>query len=318
MSTLISKNTDQIKGLVFSIQSHSVHDGPGTRTTIFMNDCPLRCKWCCNPEGLFNKQIMLHSTVKCVKCGKCIEACPKDAISVKDDILVFDRTICDKCTSMECVDACLHDGNSVSGEYFTIEELMHRFNRERHFWGSDGGVTLSGGEPLLQKDFILPLLKKCKESYIHTCIETTANVSSEYWLDVLNYVDWVFTDIKHMDSEKHKSMTGVKNNQILKNIRLLAEAEWWDGFVVPRIPIIPGFNDDDENIIKTAQFVKEIGLEVINILPFHRLGESKYRQLNQSYLLKDQVSPSEEKMEHIKSLIEKEGIVCFNGHNTPF
>ena len=318
MTTTLKEKTDQVKGLIFSIQSHSVHDGPGTRTTIFMNDCPLRCKWCCNPEGLFSKQIMLHSSVKCVECGDCIKACPHGAVSVIDGSLEFNRKICDKCTTMECVEACLHDGNSVSGEYYTIEKLMHRFNRERSFWGEDGGITLSGGEPLLQKDFILPLLKKCKEGYIHTCIETTANVNSEYWLEVLKYVDWVFTDIKHMDTEKHKSMTGVNNNLILKNIKLLAEAEWWNGFVVPRIPIIPGFNDGDENIIKTAQFVKEIGLEVINILPFHRLGESKYRQLNQTYLLGEQVSPTEEKMEHIRSLIEKEGITCFVGYNTPF
>lgn len=318
MDNTVNNNSDQVKGLVFSIQSYSVHDGPGTRTTVFMNDCPLKCAWCCNPEGLFSKPILLHSNVKCLKCGACIEACPNGAISVENEDLVFDRNICDKCTSMECVDVCLHEGNSVSGKYYTIAELMHRFSRERAFWGDKGGVTLSGGEPLLQKDFILPLLKDCKKSYIHTCIETTANVNSEYWLEVLKYVDWVFTDIKHMDPDKHKSMCGVKNNLILKNIKLLAQAEWWDGFIVPRIPIITGFNDNDENIIETARFVKSIGLEVINILPFHKLGESKYRQLNQTYLLGEIPSPTESKMKHIKALIEQEGLMCFSGHNTPF
>ena len=318
MNNSQKNNIDEVKGLIFSIQSYSVHDGPGTRTTVFMNDCPLRCKWCCNPEGLFNKPVMLHSTVKCVMCGACVKACPNKAISVINGELVFDRTICNKCTTMECVDACLHEGNSISGKYYSIEELMHRFNRERPFWGNNGGITLSGGEPLLQKKFILPLLKKCKEQYIHTCIETTGCLDSDYWLEVLNYVDWVFMDLKHMDTDKHKSMTGVKNELILKNIKLLAEKKDWNGIVVPRIPIIPGFNDDDNNIRKTAKYVNEIGLEVINILPFHKLGESKYRQLDQVYLFENQVAPSEEHMEHIKSIIEKEGIMCFIGYDTPF
>ena len=318
MSSKIETKVDPVKGLIFSIQSYSVHDGPGTRTTVFMNDCPLRCKWCCNPEGLFNKPIMLHSNVKCVKCGACIKACPYNAVSVVEGELVFDRSICDKCTTMECVDACLNEGNSVDGVYYTIDELMHRFSRERAFWGDNGGVSLSGGEPLLQRKFILPLLKECKNQYIHTCIETTGCLDSEYWMEVTNYVDWVFMDLKHMDADKHKSMTGVKNELILKNIKLLAQRKDWDGFIVPRIPIIPGFNDDDDNIRKTAKYVKEIGLEVINILPFHKLGESKYRQLSQEYLFDNQVAPSDEQMNHIKSIIEEEGIVCFIGYNTPF
>ncbi len=318
MKTNLNENTNQIKGLIFSIQSHSVHDGPGTRTTIFMNGCPLRCKWCCNPEGLFSKPIMLHSTAKCIKCGACIKACPNNAVSIVDDELIFDRDICNKCETMECVDACLNEGNSISGEYFTIDQLMHRFNRERAFWDDKGGMTLSGGEPLLQKHFILPLLKKCKEEYIHTCIETTGFLNSDYWMEVTDYVDWVFMDIKHMDTDKHKSMTGVKNELILKNIKLLAEKKDWEGIIVPRIPIITGFNDDDDNIRKTAKYVNEIGLEVINILPFHKLGESKYRQLNQKYLFENQVPPSEEHMEHIKSIIEEEGLLCFIGYNTPF
>lgn len=318
MNTKLNENIDEIKGLIFSIQSYSVHDGPGTRTTVFMNDCPLRCKWCCNPEGLFNKPVMLHSTVKCIKCGACIKACPNNAISVKDGNLIFDRTICNKCTTMECVDVCLNEGNSISGKYYTIPELMHRFDRERSFWGDKGGMTLSGGEPLLQRKFILPLLKECKKKYIHTCIETTGCLDSEYWLEVTKYVDWIFMDLKNMDTDKHKSMTGVNNELILKNIKLIAERKDWEGIIVPRIPIIPGFNDDDDNIRKTAKYVKEIGLEVINILPFHKLGESKYRQLNQKYMFDNQVSPSEEHMEHLKSIIVKEGIMCFIGHNTPF
>ena len=158
------------------------------------------------------------------------------------------------------MEACLHEGNSISGKYYTIDELIHRLDRDRPYWGNHGGVTFSGGEPLLQKDFILPMLMVCKEHYMHVCIETTACVNSAHWLEVIRYVDWIFTDIKHMNPEKHKQMVGVENQQILKNIELLAMQQEWQGIVVPRIPVIPDFNDDDENIIRTAEFVRDIGL----------------------------------------------------------
>lgn len=316
---MLNEKDNSEKGLIFSIQSYSVHDGPGTRTTVFMNDCPLRCKWCCNPEGLFSKPVMLHSSAKCKKCGACIKACPHDAISIdKETGLVFNRKICNSCFSMECVDACKHEGNSVTGTYYSIKQLLDRLDRERPYWGSDGGVTLSGGEPLVQKKFILPLLKECKDRYIHVCLETTGCVNSDYWLEVIRYVDWIFVDIKHMDSDRHKAMAGVGNELILKNIELLAGEDSWQGIVVPRIPVIPGFNDDDENIGKTAAFIHDIGLEVINILPFHRLGESKYRQLGADYVFKDQGSPTDEKMKHLKAIIENKGLLCYIGYDTPF
>ena len=307
------------EGLIFSIQSHSVHDGPGTRTTVFLNGCPLKCLWCSNPEGLHVKPVLMHSSVKCKKCGKCIQACTKEAVKVGNDLtLEFDRSVCDKCITFECVEVCLNEGNSMSGEYYTVEKLMEKFQRDRHFWGDRGGVTFSGGEPLLQKDFILNLLKRCSDSYIHTCIETTACVAPEYWMEVIKNVDWIFADIKHFDSQKHKEFCGVGNELILKNLKTLGEADWWDGFIVVRIPIVPGYNDDEDNIRKTAQFVKKIGFEVINILPFHRLGESKYRQLGRVYKCSEMLSPSADHMNKVKTLIESEGLICFVGHETPF
>lgn len=315
---MIKEKKEGVKGLVFSIQSYSVHDGPGARTTVFLNGCPLRCKWCCNPEGLFKKPVMLHSNVKCVQCGACMSICPENAATMYDGQMQYDRNCCDACFSMECIHVCLHEGNSVAGEYYTIDELMHRFNRERPFWGDHGGVTFSGGEPLLQKDFILPLLRECKNQYIHTCIETTGCVASDFFLEVLRYVDWVFVDVKHMNSLKHKEFTGVGNELILENIKLLSECADFQGIVVPRIPIIPDFNDDDENIQATAQYLKSLDLEVINILPFHKLGESKYRQLGQYYEFEFQSSPTEESMKHLKAIIENEGLLCYIGYDTPF
>ncbi len=306
------------RGLVFSIQAHSVHDGPGARTTVFMSSCPLSCVWCCNPEGLFSHPVMLHSDVKCVRCGACISACPKGAVSVVDGKMTFDRKLCNVCETHECVDACLHEANSTSGKYYTIPELMRVFERDRMFWGSKGGVTFSGGEPLMQKSFMLPLLKKCKDSYIHVTIETTSCLAPEYFMEAVRYVDWIFTDIKHMDSEKHKELTGVGNRLILENIGRLSQADWWNGIVVPRIPIIPGVNDSDENIEESARFVKDAGLEVINILPFHRLGESKYRQLGRTYRFQEMKAPEPAHMKHLQDLIQKQGLYCFIGYETPF
>jgi len=306
------------RGLVFSIQAHSVHDGPGARTTVFMSGCPLQCVWCCNPEGLFLQPVMLHSDVKCVKCGACIAACPHGAVSVRDGAVTFDRSKCNVCKTHECVDVCLHEGNVVSGKWYTIDELMRVFERDRMFWGSKGGVTFSGGEPLMQKKFMLPLLKKCKDSYIHVTIETTSNLPADYFLDAIRYVDWVFTDIKHMDPDRHKELTGVDNGLILANIRRMAEADWWQGVVVPRIPVIPGINDSDANIMETAKFVKDAGLEVINLLPFHRLGESKYRQLGRIYPFVDMKPPEREQMEHLQSIVQSQGLYAFIGYETPF
>jgi len=306
-------------GMIFDIQGHSVHDGPGTRTTVFMNGCPLNCIWCCNPEGLFRTPVVMYKKSKCVCCGNCMESCPYGSPSLTTEgELQFDRNLCDACTTHECLDTCYHEALELSGKSYTQNELMHTLQRDRQFWGARGGVTFSGGEPLMQYRFISEMLKRCKQSYIHTCVETTSCLPTAYYMDVMQYVDWVFTDLKHMNNEKHRALTGVKNDLILKNIEALAKKPGWNGFIVPRIPVIPGQNDSDENIGATADYVKAIGLEVINILPFHRLGESKYRQLGRPYRFADQNPPSEEKMKHIRKIIESRGLVCFIGYETPF
>ena len=309
----------ELKGLIFDIQGHSVQDGPGTRTTVFMNGCPLNCIWCCNPEGLFHHPVMLYMESRCICCGACIEACPNGAITIGENKkLIHDRAKCDVCKTEECTTACLHEASLLSGKYYSVDDLMKIFQRDRQFWGDKGGVTFSGGEPLLQKEFILEVLKRCKKSYIHVAVETTSCFDTAYYLEAMEYINWVFADIKHMDSDQHKKLTGVENKLILKNIRALADKKDWEGFIVPRIPIIPSSNDSEENIRATAKFVKEIGLELINILPFHRLGESKYRELSKTYQFAEQKPPSEELMLSIKKIIEEEGLVCYVGYETPF
>jgi len=309
----------ELKALIFDVQGHSVHDGPGTRTTVFLAGCPLHCVWCCNPEGLFNNPTIMYSDRKCKLCYRCVEACPYNAITVngEDGSLIHNRKMCDHCLTKECLNVCYHEAISVTGEYYTVDELMQIFQRDRQFWGSEGGVTFSGGEPLMHREYLREVLRRCKQSYIHTTIETTMCVPTDYLMGILPTIDWIFVDIKHMDPQTHKQLTGIDNRLILHNIRQVAAADW-DGFIVIRIPVIPGLNDSEENIRATARFVHEIDLEVINILPFHRLGESKYRQLGRVYELVDQTPPPEEHMQRLQQLIQAEGLICFVGHKTPF
>jgi glycyl-radical enzyme activating protein len=306
------------EGLTFDIQAHSVYDGPGSRTTVFMNGCPFACKWCCNPEGLSRKPVLMRREVRCVSCGHCFEVCPNGAITLAPDQKpVFDHAVCATCEGHECVGVCYHEALVLSGVTRTVEELIDIFQRDRHFWGSRGGVTFSGGEPLRQKEFMRPLLRRCKEIRINTCAETTASLPSDWFMEAASFLDWIFVDIKSMDPEAHKAMTGADNALTLKNIRLLGESDL-DCFVVVRIPVIEGFNDSEANFRATARFVRECGLEVINLLPYHRLGESKWKQLGIDYAFKDVPGMALSKLAQPAAWIRDEGLTCYVGWATPF
>lgn len=315
---------EEKKGLIFDIQSYSVHDGPGCRTLVFLSGCPLRCEWCANPEGMeFRERAMFRAT-KCVHesqgCVRCIEACPHGAVSsasVEERMLDIDIEKCKKCRTLECTEACLNEGFVKSGKWYSEKELMRVFNRDRDFWGRDGGVTFSGGEPLLQKDFVSAMLKRCRESYIHTALETTAHVDQKVLLEIMEYVDFAFIDLKHMDPIKHQEKTGVRNDLILENIAALARSSW-PGRLVIRIPIIEGYNDSDENALASAEFLSRLGLKEVNILPFHRLGESKWRQLGMDYPYQEQEPPGDEVLSRVQSIFLDRDILCYVGNDTPF
>lgn len=315
---------DEKKGLVFDIQPYSVHDGPGGRTLVFLSGCPLSCDWCANPEGRkFRKRIMYRSK-KCVNqskgCVRCIEACPYNAITLSNDEespLIFDRSLCDKCETFECEKACLNEAINLSGKWMTSAELLKVFNRDRQYWAGKGGVTFSGGEAFMQKDFLKATLKMCKDAYIHTAIETTALVSTDVFLETFKYIDFAFIDVKNMNTEKHKEGTGVSNELILKNIEALAASDW-KGRVVLRMPVIRDYNDSDENVLATADFMNKIGLCEINILPFHRLGDSKWTQLGMKYKYSKEEPTSPEKLDHIQDLFLDKRIACYIGSETPF
>ena len=308
------------KGLVFDIQSYSVHDGPGCRTTCFFSGCFLKCEWCANPESWDCNQKVMFAEGKCKVnqgCSRCIDTCSNNGIYIKDGKIEMNWNICSDCKDLKCVESCYNEALKKCGKLYSVDDLLRILNRDRQFWSRDGGVTFSGGEPFYQKDFLLKVLKRCKESYIHTAIETTAFVETETFLKAMEYIDFAFIDLKHMDREKHKEKTGVYNDLILKNIIALKESKW-NGRLVLRTPIIEDYNDNRENFEQTADFMNSIGLFEINILPFHRMGDSKWNQLGKSYKYKEYEATSEEKLEEIQEIFLDKRIACYIGSETSF
>jgi pyruvate formate lyase activating enzyme len=314
-------NAGQSKGLIFDIQGHSVHDGPGTRTLVFLSGCPLRCAWCSNPEGQLLRQRLMYKAQLCKNCPiRCVQECPRGAVRQSDNggpPVVFDREQCDQCNSMECIKVCYMRALQPSGKWYSVEDLMRLLTRDRCYWGPEGGITLSGGEPLLQKDFVIALLEHCHEAYISACVETSAYVPRAVLQAVLPYVQWLFIDIKHMDSGQHAEGTGVPNELILDNIRWIRSTDW-QGRMVIRMPVIPAFNDTPKNAEATADFLQQVGVREINLLPFHRLGASKFEQLGMSYSYAEQASMAPEALEPLAAVYRAKGLTCHLGSDTPF
>jgi pyruvate formate lyase activating enzyme len=309
-----------VEGLIFDIQGHSVHDGPGCRTLIFLSGCPLSCYWCANPEGMaMGRRLMLHpSRCPCIPL-RCLDKCPHLALTYderKAPPVIFNRNLCGTC-GYECVNACYNEALEICGRYYSIDRLMEILSRDRGFWGSGGGMTLSGGDPLLQHEFSRSLLKACQERYIHTAVETSAYAPEDLFLSLMAFVEWAFIDIKHMDPRKHAEGTGVSNGLILGNIESLAKSPW-KGKLVVRVPVIPGFNDDEVNMGNTADFVRDMRIHEVNLLPFHRMGESKYRSLGMEYRAGSCEPPSVSALLGLKRLFRSRGVECYIGHDTPF
>jgi len=306
--------------LIFDIQGFSVHDGSGCRTLVFLSGCPLRCAWCSNPEGQLLRPRLMYREKRCTQAHRCVRACPHGAIQVNaggSPHLRFDRSTCDRCEGLNCVQACLSEALQVTGRHYTVDELMRILSRDQGFWGSQGGVTFSGGEPLCQPEFLLAVLQRCRACYMHTAVETSAHAETDLLLEVLQWTDWLFADLKHMDSAVHRAEIGVGNELILRNIAALA-ASGWDGRLIIRVPVVPGFNDTVENLQATAAFVAELGLKEVNLLPFHRLGSSKYEQLGLDYKYAHVTSPSQEAMRSHQHLFAATGLRCYVGSETPF
>lgn len=278
-------------GTVFNIQHYTIHDGPGIRTELFLKGCPLRCKWCSNPEGLDRKIQPGVYKKKCIsekKCGLCVSVCPhKDALQFnRGKLTSIDRDICDSC--MKCVDICPSDAIRAWGREITVDEAMEEILRDRGYYErSGGGVTVSGGEPLLQADFVAELFRACRDEGIDTCCESCMHAEPSQVQKVLPLTDLWIADLKTMDTEKHRWCTGAGNERILDNLKMLALS---DVELILRIPVIPGFNDNMENMEQTADFIlNELGgrVRTLQLLSFMRLGEEKYASLGMPYEMKD-------------------------------
>ncbi|MDO9577637.1 MAG: glycyl-radical enzyme activating protein [Candidatus Cloacimonadales bacterium] len=306
----------QISGTIFDIQGFSVHDGPGARSLIFLKGCSLNCFWCCNPEGISKENIPLFYASRCIGCGNCETFCPNNAIQFIAEKPVIDRTICEKCHDHSCLDNCYTDALRMSGRTISVDELFSIIQRDRQFWGSEGGITLTGGEPLLQIDFAHNILKKCYESYIHTAIETCGNVPWKNFELVIDHLDWIFFDLKQIDPKQHETGTGTSNTNIINNVRKLNET--FNGKLIFRLPFIPGFNSSRENLAGIASLILETKWKEINLLPLHHLGRNKYQLLGLEFKADKFPIPSPEELQTAKEIFEEFGLTCFIGQDTPF
>ena len=298
--------------MIFNIQKCSIHDGHGLRTLVFFKGCPLRCKWCSNPESQSYQAEIMESPSKCIGCGACMKVCPEQAISLKEDGPRIDRSKCVHC--FRCTDRCYAGAKYPVGREYEIQELYKEIEKDKIFYDMNGGgVTFSGGEPLTHPEYLRDIAKVCRAHGIHVQLESCGCGDYEKFKEALPYVNAMFMDIKHMDSAVHKELTGAGNELILENIRKI------DAFGIPitiRTPVIPGCNDSEENIRRTAAFIKTLGgVKEYELLPYHQFGVNKYKALGRVYPLGDVDTPSDEEIRRLVKCANEEfagsGKICF-------
>ena len=293
-------------GVVFNIQRFSLHDGPGIRTTVFLKGCPLRCAWCSNPESLRTHPEIITRDVKCIRCAKCVEACPEQAITIVENTRAIQWEKCNHL--MKCAEVCPSGAIDAAGRTMTVAEVMDTVARDGGYYRrTDGGMTLSGGEPLVQWQFALKLLQEAKRTGLHTALVTTGYGEWEILDELLNFTDLVLYDVKHPNSVRHQEGTGVPNERILENLRKTVAKPGCNVWV--RHPVIPQFSDSEEVLEELCNLVLTLkpSVEKISLLPYHKFGELKYAAMGKAYPWREIPMVSDERIEEFKKLIESHG-----------
>jgi pyruvate formate lyase activating enzyme len=276
---------EKTSGIIFNIQGYSIHDGPGIRSLVFLKGCPLRCKWCDNPESQNPSIEVEFFEKKCIRCGTCLTVCERGAINPKVELSTpedkIDRSTCDNCG--KCAAACPVQSLRPIGEKLSLSQVMEEILRDAPYYRrSGGGVTLSGGEPLGQPEFSREILRECYNRNIHTALETSGYAPGRIYRRVIEFADLILYDVKHMEGKAHRELTGVPNEIIMDNLR---DTVRLGKRVIVRVPLVPGYTDTANNVTAIGGLISGCGIQEIHLLPFHQLGRDKYRRLGLKYEL---------------------------------
>lgn len=292
--------------LIFDIKRYSINDGPGIRITIFLKGCALQCAWCHNPEGISPLPGKMYNVSKCIGAKDCIHNCPTNALSLTQNGIICDDNLCNMCG--KCAEVCPTGAFEMIGKDYSVEEIMKMVEREMIFMDqSEGGVTISGGEPLQHPDFVIALLDACGESGIHRTVDTCGMGNTEVLMEFAKRCELFLFDVKIMDPEKHKKLTGASNEKILHNLKILAET---GAEINIRIPFIKGVNEDADNIDKTAQMISSLAgkKKTVNLLPYHNIMSGKYKKLGKEYNLQGFTEPTAEDKERAIEIFNNYGV----------